>query len=321
VERSPGLTAEESTHLDWLVRGPIRRDGLVRAWCRGGEPSHPSLQTTGALLSHHVELLRRDTVDAALRHEVTADAAILARALATGLDDEGVVVQRGVRYAFDTAIVAAALDRLRGFEPRLDVRTDAQRAGAPSFLKRCLLEGRGQEGAAVGVTDARWSLSFAPHLLKLSIALDGPALRPLLSRMIAGYWRGGWFRAAPGREAPHPHAHAYALEGLALMYDRDMPVPAAVIDEGFASLLQIVEDPRTTTDVLAQTLRLALIDRRGRSERTVERLVRRVRERAHPDGGFRYTAAADADRTAEATIVALQALRWLRLDGEVAAIL
>jgi len=315
-DREPGPDSGERRHLRWLLHGPVRRDGLVLSWLDDARPGFPYLHTTALLLSHHVELLRRDSVDASVRHEITADAALLARALAAGLDADGRVVHRGLRYAFDTAVVTAALDRLRGLEPRFDVRTDAQRGGADAFLKLCLQEGRGQEGAADGVAAARWSLSFAPHLLKLAVAIEPARLRPLVSRFVAGYWRGGWFRSAPRREAPYAHAHAYALEGIAVLQDADLQVPEAVPAEGLRSLLAACEDPRTTTDVLAQTLRLAVVAGRTRDDADVARLLASLEARSMPGGGFRYTAAADSGLSIEATIVALQALRWLRLGAE-----
>jgi hypothetical protein len=254
-----------------------------------------------------------------LRRQVLADAAVLGRGIAGALDAEGVVRHRGVRYAFDTAIVTAALDRLTSLNPCMDARTDAQRRGAPQFLRRCIEEGRGQVGAPEGPARSKWSLSFAPHLLKLAVALDDPSmLQPLVSRFVAGYWRDGWFRAAPRGEAPYAHAHAYALEGLVVLRAAGVHVPEYVLEEGTASLLRESARPRATTDVLAQTLRLALLQ--GHEGAEIDLLLDRLRGRAAKGGGFRYTAAVDADLNSWATVFALQALRWIRLGPEARSI-
>jgi hypothetical protein len=320
--RSPAPVGDDTTHarelvhLHWLLRGPIRADGLVSSWHHPDREGFPYALATALLLSNHVEILRRDTIDAALRHELTADAAILGHRLTAAFDSTGVVVHRGVRYAFDTVLVAAALDRLAALEPRLEVRSDEQRDGARAFAQQCLLEGRGQEGAAEEASRAKWSLSFAPHLFKLAVGLDPSTLRSLVSRFVAGYWRHGWFRAAPDRETPHPPAHAHALEGLYVLAAADLPVPSHVLEEGLRSLVEACKSPRITTDVLAQTLRAALMSGLPSSDPTVRALASQLLNRAHVDGGFRYSAAADAELNTWATVYALQALRWLRLGAD-----
>jgi hypothetical protein len=293
----------EVRDLRWLIHGPVRRaDGGVLSWHNPAHPGFVYAEAEGLLLSLHAETLARGPEDPGVR----LDGRRLAHRLASGLDDAGAVVHRGVRYAFDTAIAVAALRRWRQIEPH-----GPAYARSAAWLRDRLAAGVGQEGAPL---DGHWSRAFGPHLLKASLALPSdPLLAGLAERFVATCWDGAWFTCHARTDEVYPHAHAYALEGLLALRAAGRPVAPEVLARGTASLLRAaarMDD--LSSDVLAQAARLAIATGRSPSDPDLLVTLARLESRAAADGGVRYASDSD-DLNAWATVFAVQARRWARI--------
>ncbi len=292
----------EVRDLRWLLHGPARRaDGAVLSWANPVHPGFAYAEAEGLLLSLHAEALAREPERAGIR----LDGRRLARRLVDGLDDAGAVVHRGVRYAFDTGIVVAALRRWSEVE-------SVERGWATStdWLRGRLAAGVGQEGAT---GDGHWSRSFGPHLLKCALALPGDSLlADLADRFCATCWDGAWFTCHDATDAVYPHAHAYALEGLLALRASGVVDRTDHLRSGVTSLLSAAAREQLSTDVIAQAVRLALAV--GLSPHTPDVLaaLRRMESRSAVGGGLRY-ASGSGDVNAWATMFGVQARRWTRI--------
>ncbi len=290
----------EWADLAWLLDGPVRLpDGGVRSWV--GDRSFDYAEAAGLLLSLHAETKTRE--DGVVADLVREDGRRLAGRLAAGLDDDGAVLHRGGRYAFDTAIVSAALRRWGA---------SAAATRSASFVRSCLERALGQEGLD---DDGHWSRTFGPHLLKAALALPGdPLLAELAERFAETCWEGGWFTCHEATDHVYPHAHAYALEGLVALRAQGLPAATRRLAPGLDALLRAASSDRLSSDVLAQTLRLALaLGLPGGDPRVVD-LERKLRARAATGGGVRYSRTS-ADVNAWTTVFAVQARRWMRLGA------
>ncbi len=295
----------EVRDLRWLLHGPVRApDGAVLSWANPAHPGFVYAEAEGLLLSLHAEALARGPEEPGIR----LDGRRLARRLVQGLDDVGAVVHRGARYVFDTAVVVAALRRWRIVEPdgpAFDASTE--------WLRARLRAGVGQEGAA---SDGHWSRSFGPHLLKAALALPGdPLLADVARRFCATCWDGAWFTCHAATDAVYPHAHAYALEGLAALRAAGVFDASGPLEVGTASLLSAAaRDFDLSTDVLAQAVRLALATGRSPHHPQVRAVLTRMESRAAADGGLRYSPGS-RDVNTWATVFGVQARRWTRLGA------
>lgn len=298
---SPPLDAEVRD-VSWLLRGPVRRpDGGVLSWVAGRRPGFVYAEAEGLLLSLHAEALARGPEEQVVRR----DGRILARRLVESLDGVGAVVHRGARYVFDTAIVVAALRRWRHVDS-----TGPSPEVSAGWLTDRLADGVAQEGAP---RDGHWSRSFGPHLLKAALAVpEEPLLAELAERFCATCWDGAWFTCHADTDAVYAHAHAYALEGLLALRAAGVPVGSECLAVGTASLLAAAARDDLSTDVLAQTVRLALATGWPPHHRAVLDVLGRLEARAALGGGLRYAPGSD-DVNAWATIFGVQARRWLRI--------
>lgn len=302
------LTFEERHHR-WLLEGDVRTaEGAVLSWANSARPGFAYAEAMGLLLSLHAEGLARGDAPAG-RDRVHQDGACLAQALVAQIGPDGAVIHGGVRYAFDTAIVVAALRRWHRI--RRSPRLAAAIHRGQAFLLACLRQGTGQFGA---VRDGHWSREFGPHLLKLALALDDPApVANLVGPLLDSCWSDDWFSCHGDTERIYPHAHAYALEGLAALRAWGHAVPTGVLERGVASLVAVAE--QSPTDVIAQTLRLSSLGPRTDLGPAAS-LVGLLRSRATDAGGLRYRAGSD-DRNSWVTVFGLQALRWQRIGADV----
>lgn len=307
-QRRPLPTIDpEPEHLSWLLEGPAREpDGGVRSWANPSRPGFLYLEAAGLLLSLHAEALGREADET-----VRADGDAIARWL-LGRLQAGVVIHRQTRYAFDTAIVVAALDRWGRVAGASDGLQEAVTRGR-SFLASCLRRGHGQTGAP---DDGHWSRAFGPHLLKLAVALNDDALLDAARhRLVSTCWDGRRFRIHDRSDSWYPHAHAYALEGLLAMRARGVSIDLSVVDAGLATLRDALRDSDTPTDVAAQLVRLGLLRGWQPEDEGLTTAWERLRERRHPGGGLVYRAGS-SDVNTWATIFTVQALRWSRIGAD-----
>jgi len=305
----PAALPFEERHHGWLLGGDVRTPaGAVLSWANPAGSGFEYPEAMGLLLSLHAEGLARG--DALVGEErLHRDGAALAEQLAARVGADGAVVHGGARYAFDTAIVVTALHRWQLVCPPSQASLVAGAVSrGRSFLLRCLAQRTGQLGAP---RDGHWSREFGPHLLKLALALDDPApVADLVPRFLDECWTPGWFTCHPGTDRFYPHAHAYALEGLAALEARGITVPDAPLRDGLRSLISVAD--RVPTDVVAQTARLASLC--GRIEDTPP-LLQTLRSRASAEGGIRYQQGS-TDRNSWVTVFGLQALRWARIGAD-----
>lgn len=296
----------ELEDLGWLLGGPARLpDGGLLSWAGPDRTGFQYTEAEGLLLSLHAEARAREP--GVLIGPLQADGSRLATRLAAALDPDGAVVQEGARYAFDTAIVAAALLRWQAVEP------DAPGPeAAASFVLSCLERGIGQEGRD---DDGHWSRTFGPHLLKAALALpDEPLLEELADHFATACWEGGWFTCHDATDDIYPHAHAYALEGLLTLRARGVTAGTHRLGPGLESLLRAASSDRLSSDVVAQTIRICLAMGIPAGDPRVADLERQLRGRAAVGGGIRYSRTS-ADVNAWATTFAVQARRWIRIGA------
>jgi len=294
----------ELEDLAWLLSGPVRRpDGGVLSWTAPDGSGFAYAEAEGLLLSLHAEARAREPD--VLVGPLVADGRRLAARLGGALDEVGAIVHGGARYAFDTAIVAAALRRWQAVDP-----TGPSPEPAAAFVRSCM-EGRvGQEGLD---DDGHWSRSFGPHLLKAALALpDEPLMADLADRFASTCWSDGWFTCHDETDHVYPHAHAYALEGLLAMRARGERAGTDRIAPGLESLLRAAASDRLSSDVVAQTVRIALAAGIPALDPRVSDLERQLRGRAAVGGGIRYSRTS-AHVNAWATTFAVQARRWIRI--------
>jgi hypothetical protein len=301
----------EQQHLSWLIAGGAREPGGgVRSWANPSRPGFLYLEAGGLLLSLHAEALGRgDVVDP---ERVRADGVAVARWLLSRLD-RGVVVHREARYAFDTAIVVAALDRWRTVSGDPAVGLEAAIDSGRGFLMNCLRTRQGQTGTA---DDGHWSRAFGPHLLKLAVALDDTdLLDDARTQLVRTCWDGRRFLLHARSDSWYPHAHAYALEGLLAMRARGQTIDLSMVDTGLATLRNAVQDADTPTDVAAQLIRLGLLRGWSAEDEGLSVAWARLRERARTGGGLVYRAGS-SDVNTWTTIFTVQALRWSRIGAD-----
>lgn len=306
----PAEISYERDHLEWLLDGPARDpSGGVWSWANPHGRGFAYLEAAGLLLSLHAESIARGHASAAVR----ADAERIVGWILPRLRG-GVVAHCGADYAFDTAIVVAALDR---WSAAVDDRSLVVRgavANGRSFLRACLRDRVGQRGLD---DDGHWSRAFGPHLLKLGLVLDGPVLDGLADQFIDTCWDGEHFRVHARSSSWYAHAHAYALEGLLALRARGYAVDMSVVDAGLDTLRRAMRETGTTTDVVAQFVRIGLL--RGWAPEDDGLLVawERIAGRRHPGGGMLYRAGAK-DVNTWATVFTVQAHRWSRIGADAA---
>ncbi|MCP4868128.1 MAG: hypothetical protein GY898_05365 [Proteobacteria bacterium] len=296
----------ELEHLAWLMTGPVRLpDGGVLSWFASGGSGFPYTEAEGLLLSLHAEARAREP--GVLFGPIQADGRRLANRLEAALDSTGAVLHRGGRYAFDTAIAAAALRRWKTVDP-----TGPDPAPAVAFVRSCLERRIGQEGLD---DDGHWSRTFGPHLLKAALALPGdPLVEELAEHFASICWEGGWFTCHDATDHVYPHAHAYALEGLLALRAQGSTAGTHRLAAGLESLLRAAGSDRLSSDVLAQTIRICLAMGIPSGDPRVADLDRQLRARSAPGGGIRYSRTS-ADINAWATTFAVQARRWIRIGA------
>ncbi len=300
--------AHEEAHVAWLLAGPVRDDeGGVWSWANPKGRGFPYLEAAGLLLSLHAEHLNTMPGDAAVR----ADAERIAAWILPRLDG-GVVEHRGARYAFDTAIVVAALDRWRRVDGS-SLPLDAAVARGRRFLRRCLRERTGQFGRD---EDGHWSRSFGPHLLKLAVALDDTLLDDLAHYFVRTCWDGERFRIHARSASWYAHAHAYALEGLLALRARGHAIDMSIVDAGLDSLRRHVGEASASTDVTAQLVRLGLLRGWAPEDEGLYGAWERIATRTRDDGGVLYRGDSE-DVNTWATVFTVQAQRWSRIGADV----
>jgi hypothetical protein len=298
----------EERHVAWLTGGPARDpDGGVWSWSAPEGRGFPYLEAAGLVLSLHAEAVARDCAGPRVRD----DGARIVRWILPRLEG-GVVVHNGARYAFDTAIVVAALDRWSATVEAPSLALQGAVAGGRRFLRECLDQEVGQRGLA---NDGHWSRAFGPHLLKLAVALDEPGLPGLAERFVRTCWDGERFRTHAGSTSWYAHAHAYALEGLLALRARGHAIDMSVVDAGLDTLRRAMHDLGTSTDVAAQLVRLGLLRGWAPEDEGLHRAWERLRGRACPGGGVLYRDDSPHVNT-WATVFAAQALRWSRIGAD-----
>lgn len=307
TQPAPRTKEDETTHLTWLTDGPARDDvGGVRSWASPSGQGFPYLEAAGLLLSLHAESLARQGDSATVR----ADGTRIVEWILPQLD-AGVVEHKGARYAFDTAIVVAALDRWTvATGPSL--RLTAAVAGGRRFLRSCLANRVGQQGRP---DDGHWSRSFGPHLLKLALALDDPMVDGIADEFVHTCWDGERFRTHANSTSWYAHAHAYALEGLLALRQRGHAVDMSVVDAGLGALGRAVQETSTATDVAAQLVRLGLLRGWAPEDEGLQGAWERIAGRTREGGGMLYRDDTE-DVNTWATVFTVQAQRWSRIGAD-----
>jgi hypothetical protein len=296
----------ELRDLAWLLDSPIRlADGGVLSWVSPQGPGFRYTEAEGLLLSLHAEARIREPD--VLVGPIDADGRRLAARLAAALDPVGAVVHHGARYAFDTTVVAAALGRWQSIHP-----TGPGPEAAVRFVRSCLEREIGQEGVE---DDGHWSRSFGPHLLKAALVLpDDPLLTGLADRFASTCWEDGWFTCHDATDHIYPHAHAYALEGLLALRAQGVEAGTHRLEPGLRSLLRAASSQRLSSDVIAQTMRIALAMGLPGHDPEVMALERQLQGRAARGGGIRYSRTS-GHVNSWATTFTVQARRWMRLGA------
>jgi len=311
---------DQARAREWLL-GPqvVDRDGRVWSWHADTHPGYPYPEAGGLWLTWAAHALPADhprTVAVArwLSHELAADR----------------IGRDGIAYAFDLGVVLRGLvawSTAGGRPPREVIATGATRLCAAITERRA---GWGRDALP-----ERWSTRFGAHQRKLLFALAaieraeictvGRARDVLLEPL-----------AIRGAEPRYLHAHAYALEGLALALgtglvdahvgddlDRELDSLATAqrSDGGIPPWWPVDGDERSParSDVTAQAVRLwAIRDRRRWSSNIacgLDFLARMAR-----GGGVRYEDGSD-DRNVWCTLFALQAAQLAVGDGDVGQLL
>ncbi len=303
----PGLL-DEAPHVSWLVEGPARDEhGGVWSWTDGQTRGFPYLEAAGLLLSLHAEALGRGVGSP----RIEADARRIAGWILPRLD-RGVVAHKGARYAFDTAIVVAGLDRWSRVASDPDPTVELAVAGGRRFLRSCLAEQIGQRGKD---DDGHWSRAFGPHLLKLVVALDDPSFGDLGAYFLETCWDGDHFRTHAASLSWYAHAHAYALEGFLALRAKGYSVDMSVVDAGLDSLRRVVRETATSTDVAAQLVRLGLLRGWSRDDEGLQGAWELIAGRTCDSGGVLYLDDVDHQNT-WVTVFTAQAKRWSRLGPD-----
>ncbi|MCO4772063.1 MAG: hypothetical protein KDA24_18670 [Deltaproteobacteria bacterium] len=298
----------EAHHVAWLTDGPTRDDdGGVWSWANAGGRGFPYLEAAGLLLSLHCEALVREGPDPAIH----ADGARIVQWILPRLDG-GVVEHKGARYAFDTAIVVASLDRWVAASDDDSLAVRGAVAGGRRFLATCVEQQVGQRGHP---KDGHWSREFGPHLLKLAVAMEHPCLDGLANHFLRTCWDGERFHIHADSQSWYAHAHAYALEGLLALRARGHSIDMSVVDAGLDTLRRTVSESGTSTDVAAQLIRLGLLRGWSAEDEGLNGAWERVASRARVDGGVLYRDDSP-DVNTWATVFTVQAHRWSRIGAD-----
>jgi hypothetical protein len=301
--------SHEASHVEWLLNGPVRDTlGGVWSWANPWGRGFPYLEAAGLLLSLHCESLARDEDSPRVRHDCERIVSWIVPRLRGG-----VVAHRGGDYAFDTAIVIAGLDRWSRVSDTRSLAVRAAIAGGRTFLRSCLSDSVGQRGRE---DDGHWSRSFGPHLLKLGLAVEDPALQSLADQFVDTCWDGEHFRVHANSSSWYAHAHAYALEGLLALHAQGYAIDMSVVDAGLDTLRRAVRETGTSTDVAAQLVRIGLLRGWASEDDGLHGAWERIASRTQESGGVLYRDDSE-DVNTWATIFMVQARRWSRIGADI----
>lgn len=304
--------------LSWFATSEVI-DGSGRVW------SWLSTDHTGYLYPEAAALVLR-VLDSEGNDDHRPVRERIARALVDDVSPAGGLGKGGRYYAFDSAMALAAL-----LEP--ERRQWSHQEGVlyrlATFVRESLEKGVAAEHHR---PTAHWSLSFGCHLLKACIALERfgalmevPEWRCIARAFASGFlslFDGERFRNNDAVDATYSHAHAYALEGIAVLSSMGWEGVDDVLENGVDWLVKIQDesggvpagfDVRPTkelhTDVTAQAVRLWCVVSPDRYSDSIDAGLGFLADMQADDGGLRYRPGS-SDITSWATAFALQATRW-----------
>ncbi len=300
----------------WLLQGPPRLpSGAYLSWVDTERTGFPYAEAA-AVVVRTACWWAGGAGERSLLDRLVPTLAFLDRAT----HSDGLVWHNDTGYLFDSLLVLAAFHAAR----TADVPYDA----APPIAR--LTQGCARlcrhRTAAVDAATPRWSTRFGPFLLKAAgVACSHPDLDPELRGLLLDAARelvrmrsdAGAF-AHPEDDVPYLHAHAYALEGLALLHATGA-LPLDGFDAGIAWLADqqrpdgtFPQHPRgngaAAGDVAAQAGRLCLLAPHLWPAGAVDGIDRTLASLQGPEGGIRYLSTLDHQNT-WTTAFALQYLR------------
>ncbi len=303
----------------WLL-GPqvVDGDGRVWSWHADAHPGYPYPEAGGLWLGWAAHALPVDhprtlAVARWLSHEIAADR----------------IGRDGLAYTFDLGVVLRGLLawwQVGGRPPRDVLAGGATRLCTAIRCRRAIWGGEARAD--------RWSTRFGTHQRKLLFALAAIERAELC---VVGRARDVLLEDIEARCAqPYLHAHAYALEGLALAagtglvgaqaaaaldHQLDLLAAAQRSDGGIPACrpLDAGEQPPARSDVTAQAVRLWAIRDRRRWRTSIASGLGFLARMARGDG-VRYDDRCD-DRNVWCTLFALQAAELAVGDGDVTQLL
>ena len=286
--------------LDWLLKGPVRReDGRLAAWVEGGRPAYAYQESTGYLLSllAYVHHLTGNT-------HYMEEAALSATALEKDVGKKQGCGRDGAVYLFDTAVCLRGLGRLNG-------------QGSPTLVDRfsttvsALLQSR-RSVDPLGANPEKWSQMFGPHLFKavhlaspwIDFNGNGAGTAQIAEELTQLLRRRGALSEHPEKRVYH-HALCYAAEGLLGLRERgyhQLEKPLDEIVEVLASRQGLDggiprwwpdENQEAASDATAQAIRLWQALDSDRYAEAIRRGLDFLDRQSAPEGGVRYSSAVD----------------------------
>lgn len=323
VSRPVGGGPILSRMTDWLCGADVvAADGAVASWVNPAHPGYAYPEAAALWLSHFA--LSGGVQPVSVAHvDRAARCSSVARWLLSQIRDDGSLGRAGCGYLFDTAVGLAAIvryARVTGWTPAAE--DAAQRLFG--FLEEGIRT-RVPVSPAPTLAD-RWSLRFAPHLLKLSLALSlyeeatGAKVDALIEQLVAGAFDG---EPAQWARAPDTYVHAlcYAVEGLLVLRDRGVEVNdddiTAVLDalstlqRDDGGLPSFVAGGESRSDATAQALRAWTLWAPERYAAARQKALDHLASAQLPQGGLTY-APGRGDVNTWATLFAVQAIDWQR---------
>ncbi len=325
--------SDVSVHIDWLVRGPIRRpDGLLAAWVEDGRPSFSYEESSAFFVSLCAWWYRR-TGDAALGDEARRTL----WTLASVANARGGLGRDGHVYLFDMLV---GLRAVRDFAAAF-----GEDGLSAAFARKCretavaLARERRALRGGTGPRPERWSAVMNVHHLKvlpLLLDADDEAQISGLFDVIAHRFSdrpSGWFCVDAEHTRIYTHAHAYAVEGIIAIAARtgtwrdSLPFPAVEAlarvqrrDGALPRHVRTAQDDdgsreAAALDATAQAARIWQCVDETHYAGSIASALAYLHRRANPAGGFPY--ADDVPHlNSWTTIFAVQALAWGEGPGE-----
>lgn len=314
---APVVMPDPARMRRWLASAPVGPDGAVLSWVNERHPGHAYCEAAGLWLSH--------ACDASGGAATTEDTARVAEWLASQVGPAGGVGRDGRVYAFDSAVALRGLLAWR--RTTGSTLLDGSIRALHGFLARSIEDGVAVRPPTTGFP--RWSERFAPHLLKVALALEafsrafGDLSRPLLDRLAerAGAW-------PVNGEPVYVHAFCYAIEGRLVLARLGIAKVADRVDEAFDRLATFQradgglpaygtatpDETEARCDATAQAVRLWILSGASLHADRIRPALGFLARQQAAAGGLRYSPGCD-DLNVWTTIFSAQAVDWATRGG------